>query len=116
MGTGAEILDREESEYESSMVESPIRLALASLTAGGCASGYGEVYVADEPPAAIVEVEGVAPGPDFVWIGGFHRWDGHHYVWNAGRWERPPCANASWEAGRWEHTPRGWHWTDGRWN
>jgi hypothetical protein len=87
--------------------------ALPILT--GCSSGYAEVYTDVPPPAVIVEDQGIAPGPDHVWIHGYHRWDGHHYNWNKGRWERRPRAEATWEDGRWEKTERGWRWYDGRW-
>jgi hypothetical protein len=92
--------------------------ALAALPlAAGCASGYGygEVYADVAPPAVIVESRGIAPGPDYVWIDGYHRWDGHHYNWVHGRWERPPSANLTWAPGRWEQTDRGWLWYEGRW-
>lgn len=72
-------------------------------------------YASYEPPAEQVEVYGVAPGPDFVWIGGHHVWHSGAYHWEKGRWEKPPHAGARWERGRWEHTSRGWRYTDGRW-
>ena len=92
--------------------------ALPLLT--GCVSpgyGYGEVYADVAPPAVIVEDRGFAPGPDYVWIDGYHRWDVgvHHYNWVHGRWERPPRASATWENGRWEHSDRGWRYYEGRW-
>lgn len=91
--------------------------ALALVLNTGCVSSApdGAVYVNAAPPAAIVEVQGVAPGPEFVWISGFHRWDGSHHVWISGRWERVPRAGAVWEPGVWRHHRRGWYWTDGRW-
>jgi WXXGXW repeat (2 copies) len=68
------------------------------------------------PPAPRVEVIGVAPGPGFVWIRGFYRWNGGAYLWVPGRWERPPYARAVWVPGRWVRHPRqGWYWVDGRW-
>ena len=75
----------------------------------------GAVYVQAAPPRAVVEVRGVVPGSDHVWIQGYHRWDGTRYVWTSGRWERRPHSNAVWVAGRWRHHRNGWYWVDGRW-
>jgi hypothetical protein len=48
------------------------------------------------PPPVRVGVVGVAPGPGYVWIGGYQRWTGSGYVWVAGRWVRPPRAGVVW--------------------
>jgi hypothetical protein len=69
------------------------------------------------PPAPPVQTEVIAasPGPDFFWVGGYHRWNGHEYVWVGGRYERRPHANAQWKVAHWE--PRGaTHvWIEGNW-
>lgn len=90
---------------------------LAILLSAGCVATAppGTVYVNTGPPAALVEVPGVGPGPEYVWISGFHRWDGGHHVWVAGRWEKRPHVNAVWNPGVWRHHRNGWYWTDGRW-
>jgi hypothetical protein len=75
----------------------------------------GAVYVRVAPPAPLVEVEGVAPGPEFVWIRGYHRWEGERYVWVPGRWERRPRAGAVWVHGEWRHHRNGWYWVEGHW-
>jgi hypothetical protein len=75
----------------------------------------GAVYVRVGPPAPLVEVQGVAPGPEFVWIRGYHRWEGERYVWVAGRWERRPHASAVWVHGEWRHHRNGWYWVEGHW-
>ena len=36
----------------------------------------------------------------WVWVGGFHRWDGHAYVWVPGHWA---------------HRRGGYVWIEGRW-
>ena len=92
-----------------------VGLSLAVL--GGCVAAPlpDAVFVAAAPPAAEVEVIGAAPGPDYVWIRGYHTWNGHGYVWNSGRWERRPRAGAVWVDGRWQHHSHGWYWTDGHW-
>ena len=73
------------------------------------------VYVRTAPPAAQIEVIGTAPGPNYVWINGYHRWDGSAYMWAPGRWEARPHPNARWENGKWNHSSKGWYWRDGHW-
>jgi hypothetical protein len=73
------------------------------------------VYARVAPPPAEVEVIGVAPGPDYVWIGGHHEWRGSAYVWVGGRWAARPHRRARWVAGHWRHTREGWYWVDGHW-
>ena len=75
----------------------------------------GGVYVRVAPPVPVVEVEGVAPGPDYVWIRGYHRWDGERYVWVQGHWERRHHAGAVWVDGQWKHDRDGWYWVEGHW-
>lgn len=91
-------------------------LLIASVSAvpilAGCAT-YG--YASYGPPAEEVEVYGVAPGPDFIWVGGHHIWRGTGYTWQKGSWARPPRAGAHWEKGSWEHSDRGWRYREGSW-
>jgi len=92
-------------------------LVLAAAAAfpllAGCAT-YGD-YATYGPPADEVEVYGVAPGPDFIWVGGHHVWTGRGYTWHKGNWSKPPRAGAHWEKGTWEQTNHGWHYRDGSW-
>ena len=94
-----------------------LAVGLSMALVGGCVTSAppGAVFVAAAPPPAEIEVIGVAPGPDYVWIRGYHTWSGHGYVWNRGRWERRPRAGAVWVDGRWQHHSHGWFWTDGHW-
>ena len=55
-----------------------------------------EVVVTEEPPAPVAEVVGVAPGPGFIWIGGYYHWYGGRWVWYRGHYERPPHPGAAW--------------------
>jgi hypothetical protein len=73
------------------------------------------VYVRIGPPAPIVERVVVAPGPGYVWVPGFYRWDGGRYIWVAGHHVRPPRGRAVWAPGHWTHARQGWYWVDGRW-
>ena len=75
----------------------------------------GTVYASFAPPAAEVEVVGVAPGPDYVWVPGHYVWRGGNYVWEPGRYEKAPHRGARWVRGTWRHHERGWYWTDGHW-
>jgi len=41
------------------------------------------------PPPPQRETIVVAPGPDYVWVGGAWIWIGDHWVWHHGYWYRP---------------------------
>ena len=66
------------------------------------------------PPAPQVEVIGVAPGPDYVWVGGAWAWHGR-WVWAPGRWAIGPHPHAIWVGGHWIHRRHGWVWVRGYW-
>jgi hypothetical protein len=76
-----------------------------------------DVIVTIRPPAAIVETKPARPGANFVWLGGYQRWDpaAKAYVWEKGRWEAPPRPGARWVAHRWVHRGTGWVFVEGRW-
>jgi hypothetical protein len=101
----------------SKVMRAAATAALLLTVFTGCVTpvAAGRVYVRIGPPVPIVEVRGVAPGPGFVWIDGFYRWDAGRYMWMAGRWERPPRAHARWVRGQWHHSRHGWYWVDGHW-
>jgi hypothetical protein len=75
------------------------------------------VYEAEPPPPPppIAEAPPASPGPEFVWIGGYHRWDGHAYIWIHGHYDRRPHAAAHWQPAHWENRGRGHVWIEGRW-
>ena len=89
--------------------------SLVLCIGSACAAPRSSVYIRVGPPAPVVEVRSVAPGPRFVWIAGSQRWDGRRYVWVPGRWTAPPRARAVWVPGRWVHERRGWYFMDGHW-
>jgi hypothetical protein len=90
-----------------------IGVVFASLLTFGA---FGqEVVIRVAPPRPLVEKRLVAPGPGYVWIAGFHRWDGARYVWVPGRWELPPHPHAHWVAHRWVHRHGGWVLVEGHW-
>ncbi len=82
---------------------------LAAATLGfntGCVVEPGHVSAGVEvnadPPPLQYEAVVASPGPDFVWVGGSWVWT-DHWVWEPGRWQRPPHAGAVWVAGRYEN-------------
>ncbi|SRR5258706_16437145 len=85
------------------------------FAATGCAGGYYSGYVSVPPPPIRAEYYGAAPGPGFVWVGGYWNWSGGRYAWRPGYWGRPPRARAVWVAPAWE--PRGgrYHFRRGYW-
>jgi hypothetical protein len=87
--------------------------ALGCLIAVG--ANAAEVFVRVAPPRPIIERRVVAPGPGYVWIAGYHRWDGRAYVWVPGRWERPPHRHAHWVAHHWVHRHGGYVLVEGHW-
>ena len=79
----------------------------------------GEVIVADPPPppAPVAEAPPAPPPePGMVYIQGYHRWDGHAYVWERGHYEKPPRPQARYTAGHWEARGRGKVWVNGHWS
>jgi hypothetical protein len=93
------------------------KLALAALLGITLlpAAVNAQIYVQVRPPVAVVERPGPPPGPGYVWIAGYHRWDGARYVWVPGRYDRPPRPGAHWVAHRWEHRHGGWVLVEGHW-
>jgi hypothetical protein len=88
---------------------------LAGTLALGAASA--QVYARiGPPPAPPREYVPVRPGPRYVWVGGFQRWDGARYVYVPGRWVLPPQPYYHrWVPGHWRETGRGWVWVEGHW-
>lgn len=92
-----------------------VTLAVALATTSPVAAG-ARVYVQIGPPAPIVEARVLAPGPHYIWIAGFHQWNGHAYVWVPGHWVVPPAHRQAWVPGHWVHHPHhGWYWVEGHW-
>ena len=73
-----------------------------------------EIVVTETPPPPQVEVVGLAPGPDFVWMPGCWEWRGH-WVWAGGRWAIGPHPHARWIPGRWTRHGRNHVWIRGYW-
>lgn len=93
--------------------------AVLALSLAGCVVyparvGYAGGVVVTEPPAPIVETYGVAPGPGYLWLGGYWNWEGGRHVWVGGHWSEPR-PGYRWEAHRWEHANGGWRLRQGYW-
>jgi WXXGXW repeat (2 copies) len=91
-------------------------LALAQLSAGVRVE-VPEVRIeaTTAPPPPRSEVQPPAPGPDFVWIAGHHRWEHGAYVWRPGHWDRPPGPGYVWEPAHWARRGGSWFFRDGHW-
>ena len=92
-----------------------IPTVLFALALGAGTVQATDIVVKLAPPKVLVEKRGSAPSRDHVWIAGYHRWDGNHYVWEKGRWEVPPRPHARWVAPRWTHRRDGYVFSEGRW-
>jgi hypothetical protein len=67
------------------------------------------------PPPVHVGVVGRAPGPGYVWVEGYQRWNGSRYVWVGGRWVRPPRPGAVWVAPVYVRQGSAWAFRAGYW-
>jgi hypothetical protein len=67
------------------------------------------------PPAPAPEAIPPAPGPEYTWVPGAHRWNGHAYEYQRGHYERKPHPSAQYAPGHWEKQQRGHKWVEGHW-
>jgi opacity protein-like surface antigen len=79
------------------------------------AASFAQVVIRVGPPAPIIETRGAPPDRGYVWINGYHRYEGGQYVWTAGRWDRPPHEGQRWVAHRWVHRGDHWEMREGHW-
>jgi len=90
-------------------------VAAASAMLSMPAAFAQRIVVREAPPPVLVEHPGPRPHAGWVWVPGYHRWDGRHYVWMGGRWAAPPRPYARWVPGHWRRSPQGWVWIEGHW-
>src|SRR5215467_8033017 len=90
-------------------------IVTGALFTTACVGASGRVYIRTGPPPLRAEVVGVAPGPGYVWVPGYYRYERSGYVWVGGRYERPPRARARWTPAHWERDRRGWYFVEGHW-
>jgi len=94
------------------------KIALALLLALALApvAALAQVSIRIGPPPRVYERRGPQPERGYVWIGGYQRYDNDHYVWNPGRWERPPQEHQRWTAHRWKKHHGEWVMQEGHWH
>ena len=92
------------------------RAAVCALLLSAVVSAAQTTVIRIAPPPPVrVGVVGVAPGPGYVWIGGYQRWNGNGYVWVPGRWVRPPRAGVIWVSPRYVNSGGTWVFHKGYW-
>jgi len=79
------------------------------------ATSFAQIAIRIGPPPPVYERRGPPPDRGYVWINGYHRYEGGQYVWTPGRWERPPREHQRWVAHRWVHRGDHWEMQEGRW-
>jgi hypothetical protein len=103
-------------------------VVLATLLVGTAATANAQVSfgitIGNPPPPRAYHVP-PRPGPDYVWVEGYHYPQNGKYRWHDGYWTRPPYAGAYWVepyyvggkyyAGRWEDGRRNLN-HDHRWD
>lgn len=87
--------------------------ALALTGSEACAGGGMAVRFGPPPPPRELMV--ARPGPRYVWVPGYYRWNRGRYVWANGYWAVPPRHRSEWVPGRWEPRRGGYIWVQGRW-
>lgn len=66
------------------------------------------------PPLPREEIIVEAPGPGYLWIGGYWGWSGGRHVWVGGHWG-PYRDGYFWAPAHWDRHPNGWAFAGGRW-
>lgn len=95
-------------------------LLLAGFVLSGCVVRpvgprvYVGATIGLAPPPLRYEVIGVAPGPGYIWTGGYWGWAGGRYQWNHGRWV-PRRAGYFWVRPHWVRARGGWRFARGHW-
>ncbi len=87
--------------------------ASAIVLSVGAANAQIVVRIGPPPPRPVEVVP--APRAGYVWVPGYHRWDGHGYVWVHGAYRRPPHPGAVWVEGEWREERGGHVWHPGYW-
>lgn len=91
-----------------------LQISLFALTVLTSATAAGMRAPISPPPPPLVGMT-ARPGPGYVWMPGYYRWDGHRYYWVAGKWTVPPRGRRAWVPGRWVRRGGVHIWTEGRW-
>ena len=97
------------------MKKTLLAIVLALTLAPAALIAQVGVVIRVAPPAPIVEAHERPPHPGWVWIDGYHRWNGRRYVWVHGHWVRAPHPGAVWVAHHYEQRNGGWVLIEGHW-
>lgn len=89
--------------------------ALAFAAIAWPITARSQVIVRVAPPRVFVERRVPPPGPRYVWISGFYRWNGARYIWVPGRYALPPRPGVVWVAPRWVAHNGTWTFVAGYW-
>lgn len=90
---------------------------LASMVVTGIAvAAVASAVSVQNPPPPTVEVGyyGYAR-PGYVWVNGYHRWNGNAWVWQNGYYQ-PERSGYYWVQGSWEQRGDQYVWVDGYWS
>jgi len=67
-------------------------------------------------PAALPDtVAGERPSTNDIWVPGEWKRGRDEWVWQSGRWMKPPHKHASWMKGHWRMESGKWHWSPAHW-
>ena len=91
------------------MINTPTTVGATSETTRGTTT-----YIRQAPPRAPVETVVLAPGPEYVWLGGEWFWN-DSWFWVGGHWAYPPHPRAMWIGGSCWRDNHGWHNSRGHW-
>ncbi len=79
------------------------------------AAALGQAVIRVGPPPPVVERPGPAPGPRYVWIPGYQRWNGSRYIWVHGHYVIAPRPGAVWVPAHYVHRSGGYIFVAGHW-
>jgi len=96
------------------MIKKMVLALLFAVTFVPVAS-FAQVQIRIGPPVRVYERPGPPPERGMVWTQGYHRYEGDHYVWTPGQYQRPPREHARWVAHRWVHQHGQWVMVEGHW-
>ncbi len=108
------IMNRRKSLIATAIVGLFIAIALPACVVVPDQGHYAGGVVMVAPPVPRVEVVGVAPYPNYVWIGGYWNWVGGRHEWVPGRWA-PGRAGYHWIGHAWVRAGDGWRMRPGHW-
>ena len=107
----AEIIDLKDSGTSQTVIDYMINTAANAVPAA-----VPGMVATEAPPSTVYqEVIYPAPGPDYVWVGGYWTWYGGRWCWARGHWAYPPHRGAYWQGGHWDHRGSSHVWVGGYW-